>query len=112
MKRPGMNTESGTLIFLVAVMAGLVLEHSAGATISGTPRDSAQVQSSGPVSFIFDDNRVFVELQFIRPDGSVHNALAFVDLGTPAPAVSPELFRELQLDQKRPLEFRLGQMLI
>src|SRR5258708_5106591 len=59
----------------------------------------AETRSSGPVSFIFDDNRMFVELEFIRPDGGSHKALAFVDLGTPFPAVSPALFKELQLDQ-------------
>ena len=36
---------------------------------------------SGTVPFIFDDNRVFAELTFVRPDGTLRNAVAFVDLG-------------------------------
>ena len=64
--------------------------------------------SSGTVPFIFDDNRIFVELQFVRPDGTLRKALAFVDLGTPAPILLEPLFKELQIDQKRPLVFRVG----
>jgi hypothetical protein len=41
-------------------------------------------ERSGTVPFIFDDNRVFSQLDFVRPDGTLRKALAFVDLGTPA----------------------------
>jgi hypothetical protein len=64
--------------------------------------------SVGTVPFIFDDNRVFAELQFVRPDGTSRDAFAFVDLGTPVPVVSEGLYRELGTDKKSPLVLRLG----
>jgi hypothetical protein len=66
--------------------------------------------SSGTVPFIFDDNRIFVELQFVRPDGTLRKALAFVDIGTPEPVLLEPLFKELQIDRKKPLVFRVGEV--
>ena len=65
-------------------------------------------QSSGTTPFVFDGNRVYAELLFVRPDGTIHKALAFVDLGSPSTLLSPQLFKELQLDQHKPLTFQLG----
>jgi hypothetical protein len=65
-------------------------------------------QQSGTTPFVFDGNRVYAELVFVRPDGTVHKALAFVDLGSPSTQLSPQLFKELQLDQHKPLTFQLG----
>jgi hypothetical protein len=59
-------------------------------------------------AFIFDDNRIFVELRFIRPDGTEREALAFVDLGTPQLVISENLRRELQVEQTKPVVFRVG----
>ena len=56
----------------------------------------------------FDDNRIFVELRFIRPDGTERKALAFVDLGTPQLMISENLRRELQVEQTKPVVFRVG----
>jgi hypothetical protein len=70
----------------------------------------SEASSAGTVPFIFDDNRMFAELVFVRPDGSLKKALAFVDLGTPVPVVDEKLFKELQLDQNKPLVFRVGEM--
>src|SRR6516162_9675821 len=66
--------------------------------------------SSGTAPFIFDGNRIYAELAFVRPDGTLHKSLAFVDLGSPSTIVSEALFRELQLDQKKPLTFNIGDM--
>jgi hypothetical protein len=38
-------------------------------------------KSSGTTPFVFDGNRVYAELTFVRPDGTRRTALAFVDLG-------------------------------
>jgi LytTr DNA-binding domain len=65
--------------------------------------------SSGTTPFIFDGNRMYAELSFIRPDGSIHKALAFVDMGSAAFAVTGALFKELQLD-RRPLMLKVGGM--
>ena len=65
-------------------------------------------ERSGTVPFIFDDNRIFAQLRFIRADGTERTALAFVDLGTPQLMISENLRRELQLEQTRPVVFRVG----
>ncbi len=76
----------------------------------GVPTRAQQATPSGITSFVFDGNRIYAELVFVRPDGGLHRALAFVDLGTPSMTVTDSLFNELQLDRKRPLEFRVGDL--
>jgi hypothetical protein len=66
--------------------------------------------ASGTAHFIFEGNRVYAQLVVVRPDGTLHNTYAFVDLGSPSTIVSPALFNELHLDQKKPLAFRVGAM--
>jgi hypothetical protein len=74
------------------------------------PSPAQQVPSSGTTSFVFDGNRVYAELAFVRPEGTIRKALAFVDLGSPSTLLSPQLFKELQLDQKKPLTFHVGDL--
>ena len=66
--------------------------------------------ASGTTSFILDGNRIYAELHFVRPDGSLHRALAFVDMGSPEMTLTDSLFKELQLDQGKPLTFRVGDL--
>ena len=54
---------------------------------------AAEIESAGTVPFIFDDNRVFAELTFVRPDGTLRKAFAFVDLGTPGMVLDKEAGR-------------------
>ena len=70
----------------------------------------AEIESAGTVPFIFDDNRVFAQLTFVRPDGAFRNAIAFVDLGTPRMVIDQELREELQPDQNKPLLLRVGNL--
>jgi hypothetical protein len=37
----------------------------------------------GKTTFVIDGDRIYAELGFVRPDGSLHRALAFVDMGSP-----------------------------
>jgi len=67
-------------------------------------------EPSGTVPFIFDDNRVFAQLEFVRPDGIARKAYAFVDLGTPVMVLDEKLYQELQVDHKNPLRFRAGEL--
>jgi hypothetical protein len=55
---------------------------------------------------------MYAELDFVRPDGSLHRALAFVDMGSPSMELFESLYRDLQLDQKKPLVFRVGDMTV
>ena len=63
---------------------------------------------SGTTPFVLDGNRVYARLAFVRPDGSLHRALAFVDMGSPSTILTESLFKELQLDRNRPLTFHVG----
>jgi hypothetical protein len=74
------------------------------------PCVASEAPSAGTVPFLLDDNRMFAELEFVRPDGTLRKAFAFVDLGTPVPVLDEKLFKELQLDQNRPLVFRVGEI--
>jgi len=70
----------------------------------------AERASAGTVPFIFDDNRMFAEVAFARPDGTLRNALAFVDLGTPVPMIGVGLREELGVDRHEPLVLRIGRL--
>src|SRR5579872_6575362 len=72
----------------------------------------SQDPPSGTASLIVDGNRIYAELMVIRPDGTPHKVLAFVDLGSPSIILSPVLFKELQIDQKKPLTFKIGDMAV
>lgn len=67
---------------------------------------------SGTTPFVLDGNRVYARLAFVRPDGSLHRALAFVDMGSPSTILTESLFKELQLDRNRPLTFHVGTMTV
>jgi hypothetical protein len=73
---------------------------------------SAETRPTGTTQLVFDGNRVYAELSFVRPDGSLHRALAFVDMGSPSTGLTSKLFNELQLDRQKPLTFRIGDLLI
>jgi hypothetical protein len=66
--------------------------------------------STGTATFVIDGNRMYAELGFVRPDGSIHRALAFVDMGSASMMVRESLYRELQLDRNKPLLFRVGEL--
>ena len=74
------------------------------------PCRGAASPSSGTTALIVEGNRIYAELEFVRPDGTLHKALAFVDLGSPSMIVSEALFKELQLDEKESLTFQVGGM--
>jgi hypothetical protein len=74
------------------------------------PCRGAASPSSGTTSLIVEGNRIYAELEFVRPDGTLHKSLAFVDLGSPSMIVSEALFKELQLDGKKSLTLQVGEM--
>src|SRR5438067_12825902 len=67
-------------------------------------------ERSGTVPFIFDDNRVFAQLAFVRADRTLRKVLAFVDLGTPALVLDKKLHEELQVDESKSVIFRVGHL--
>ncbi|MGE5278185.1 MAG: hypothetical protein ACM3SU_14395 [Acidobacteriota bacterium] len=77
---------------------------------AGAPAPAHASPASGTAPFVFDGNRLYAELSFVRPDGSIHRALAFVDMGSPSMEIRATLFKELELDRGRPLTFKLGSL--
>ncbi len=63
---------------------------------------------SATVPFRLDDNRVFVEVAFVRPDGTERKVLAFVNQGQGGLTFSNALFRELDPRPGRPLHMKFG----
>jgi hypothetical protein len=59
---------------------------------------------------VLDGNRVYAEVTFLLPDGSLHNALVFVDMGTPSMSLNQSLFNDLQLDKTHSLTFCVGDL--
>jgi len=76
----------------------------------GRASQALDSERSGTVPFIFDDNRVFAQLDFVRADGTLRKVLAFVDLGTPALVLDKKLYEELQVGQGKPVILRVGHL--
>ncbi|MHB8754700.1 MAG: hypothetical protein ACYC92_07050 [Candidatus Acidiferrales bacterium] len=66
------------------------------------------MRSSASEPFLIDHNRIFVELEFARPDGSLRKTLAFVDTGDPEFEFTRSLADDLHLDKKTGLQVRFG----
>jgi len=83
-----------------------------GVGLLGAAARAQSPPSSGSTTLVLDGNRAYAALLFVRPDGSTHEALAFVDMGSPSASVSETLYRQLGLDGGAPLTFRVGQMTV
>jgi hypothetical protein len=71
---------------------------------------AAEPYSSGTIPFIFDDNRIFAELEFVRPDGTPRKAVAFVDIGTPQLVLEQDLGSELGIEKAKQAVLRIGDL--
>ena len=70
----------------------------------------AETPTSGTVPFVLEDNRVWVELPFVLPDGGVRKAWTFVDIGTSDMVVSTALYNNVHLDRQKHLTFQIGDL--
>jgi len=86
----------GAVLFVVLNTLFLCVSYAQGSSSAGT------------TTFIFDGNRMYAELDFVRVNGSIRRALAFVDMGSTSMVLRETLFNDLQLDQNKPLRFRVG----
>lgn len=66
--------------------------------------------TSGTEHFHLDHNRVFVELEFVRADGTRRRTLVFVDSGDPDFTISAPLFKDLRLKKGDDLHMLFGGM--
>ena len=69
---------------------------------------AAETHSSGTIPFFFDDNRIFAELEFVRPDGTPRKAVAFVDIGTPQLVIEQDLGKELGIENAKHAVLHIG----
>jgi hypothetical protein len=76
----------------------------------GAPVIAPSAVAATTLPFVFDGDRIFVEVTFTRPDGSARRALAFVNQGEGGLDLSNALFRELDPKPGRPLHLKLGTM--
>jgi hypothetical protein len=84
---------------------------SVGLMFCFTARLQGQANSrSVSEHFLIDHNRIFVELEFVRPDASIRKTLAFVDSGDPNFEFTAALARELGLDRGNPIRVRFAGM--
>ena len=72
-----------------------------GVALLCLPCFGGQNPPSGTAPFILDNNRIYVEMTLVRPDGSLRKTLAFVDLGSPAMILSEALFKEFEINKGR-----------
>ena len=73
---------------------------------------AAAARASGTTRFVLDGNRTYAEIAFVRPNGSLHRALVFVDMGSPSMILKEALYRELGLDRGKGLVFRIGSLAV
>jgi hypothetical protein len=68
--------------------------------------------SAGTTPFVLDGNRTYARLAFVGADGSNHDALACVDMGSATSTVAVSLRDALGIGEKQPLAFRVGAMMV
>jgi predicted aspartyl protease len=82
-----------------SVLRAFVLLACAWSCGAGAPGVvAAELPPSGTVPITLDHNRMTVEVEFVRPDGSVRQARAWVDTGSPDLTLAEPLARDLGLD--------------
>ncbi|MEJ0026204.1 MAG: hypothetical protein WDN01_09270 [Rhizomicrobium sp.] len=94
---------------LVCALAGCIHLPPVADMSAGVSLDAASPRAA-TVPFTLDDNRVFVEVSFVRPDGGARKVLAFVNPGQGGLTLSNALFRELDPRPGRPLHMKFGTM--
>lgn len=85
---------------------------SCGLWILIVPSSHSETPTSGTAHFILDGNRMYAEVAFLRPNGTLRKALVFVDLGSPSAVLSRELLKELDLGSKKVLALEVGDLMV
>lgn len=93
------------VVFWLVAALGACNTHSDPRTKVTVERRNARTVT---VPVAFASSRPVVELAFVRSDGSERRALAWVNMGAPAPILSKSLYRELGIDRGLDLAVRLG----
>jgi hypothetical protein len=104
------RTACGALSLAMPVMLAhaIVASERKNPPFAEPAKDGPPEQKAITVPFVLDHNRVFVELEFVKPDGMIRRAFAFVDMGDPDLELTVSLAKELQLDHDKDLRIRVG----
>ncbi len=89
------------LVFFLAAALGLGARSTARAQASDTVpalANSPAMPRMATVPFTLDHNRMFVEVEFVRPGGTARKARAWVDTGSETLTLVEPLARDLGLD--------------
>ncbi|MGE8131895.1 hypothetical protein ACQKQD_33740 [Methylobacterium sp. NPDC080182] len=104
---PAISRATAALLFMAAL---------GGCNAPTNPRAKVDVLERGAgivtVPITLASLRPMVELAFTRPDGGERRALAWVNMGAPAPVLSKALYRELGMERGHPLAIRVGDVRI
>lgn len=84
-------------------LTGLSFCWGVGAQGQATPSPASE-------AFLIDQNRAFVALEFVRPDGTRRKTLAFVDSGSPSLALSRTLAKQLHIEKASDITVRFAGM--
>lgn len=87
------------VVFVTCIACG-----SWGQTARRGGASAHSMLNPGSEHFVLDHNRVFVELAFVRADGTRRKVLAFVDSGDPTFTLSVGLVKELRVDKWKSLD--------
>jgi len=102
--------EQGIAFCTHLARAGKRLALAVCALFAGASSLAQAFPSAGTTGFVLDGNRIYARLAFVRPDGSVHQALASVDMGSASMGIARSLLEELHLDESKRLLFRVGEL--
>lgn len=80
----------------------------AEAARKGPPPQTAAAFTTGEIPMILDAGRVLLDVAFETPEGGVHKALVWFNMGMAAPVLTRTLYQELAIDRGRPLRFWVG----
>jgi len=83
------------------VVLAIAIAAAANVSASNDPRPGSEPReepSSATVPFTLDHNRMTVEVAFVRPDGTLRKARAWVDTGNQSLNLAEPLARDLGLD--------------
>ena len=87
-----------TVVVAAALLSTVLRSAPAVASGDEPPITPTAAPSSGTVPLALDHNRMTVDVDFVRPDGTVRAARAWVDLGGEHVVVGEPLARDLGLD--------------
>lgn len=106
--QPASRKRRVALAVIVAALALTPISLPAGPAKPRLPKADQARSDRSSIPFMLDAQRILLEVQVEKPDGSARTALAWFNMGMPGPVLSKPLYRELEIGEGHPLMIRLG----